>query len=105
VVRNACGELAPIEVRIIDYPTFFTPNNDTYNDYWNISDLADQPDAQIYIYDRFGKLVKQIQPSGIGWDGTFNGQPLPSSDYWFSLDYLNQKGEPRTFKSHFSLKR
>ncbi|MBP6374213.1 MAG: T9SS type B sorting domain-containing protein, partial [Flavobacterium sp.] len=105
VVRNACGELAPIEVRIIDYPVFFTPNNDTYNDYWNISDLADQPDAQIFIYDRFGKLVKQIQPSGIGWDGTFNGQPLPSSDYWFSLDYLNQKGEPRTFKSHFSLKR
>ncbi|MFM2265759.1 MAG: hypothetical protein RLZ77_1179, partial [Bacteroidota bacterium] len=105
IVRNACGELAPIEVRIIDYPTFFTPNNDTYNDYWNISDLADQPDAQIYIYDRFGKLIKQIQPSGLGWDGTYNGQPLPSTDYWFNIDYLNQEGDPRTFKSHFSLKR
>ncbi|MEN9323377.1 MAG: hypothetical protein RL699_1157, partial [Bacteroidota bacterium] len=105
VVRNACGELPPVEVRIIDYPNFFTPNDDTYNDYWNISDLADQPDAQIYIFDRFGKLIKQIQPSGLGWDGTFNGKPMPSSDYWFKIDYLNEKGDPSTFKSHFSLKR
>jgi gliding motility-associated-like protein len=105
VVRNACGELPAIEVRIIDYPNFFTPNNDTYNDYWNISDLADQPDAQIYIFDRFGKLIKQIQPSGFGWDGTFNGKPMPSTDYWFKIDYLNEKGDPSVFKSHFSLKR
>jgi gliding motility-associated-like protein len=105
VVRNACGELPAIEVRIIDYPNFFTPNNDTYNDYWNITDLADQPDAQIYIFDRFGKLIKQIQPSGFGWDGTFNGKPMPSTDYWFKIDYLNEKGDPSVFKSHFSLKR
>ena len=105
VVRNACGELPAVEVRIIDYPNFFTPNNDTYNDYWNITDLADQPDAQIYIFDRFGKLIKQIQPSGFGWDGTFNGKPMPSTDYWFKIDYLNEKGDPSTFKSHFSLKR
>ena len=105
IVRNSCGELAPLEVRIIDYPNFFTPNDDTYNDYWNISDLADQPDAQIYIYDRFGKLIKQIQPNGLGWDGTFNGKPLPSTDYWFKIEYKNEKGEPSTFKSHFSMKR
>ena len=105
VVRNACGELPAVEVRIIDYPNFFTPNDDTYNDYWNISDLADQPDSQIYIFDRFGKLIKQIQPSGLGWDGTFNGKPMPSTDYWFKIDYLNEKGDPSTFKSHFSLKR
>ena len=105
IVRNSCGELAPIEVRIIDYPNFFTPNDDTYNDYWNISDLADQPDAQIYIFDRFGKLIKQIQPSGLGWDGTFNGKQMPSTDYWFKIEYKNEKGEPSTFKSHFSLKR
>jgi gliding motility-associated-like protein len=55
----------------------------------------------IHIYDRYGKLVKQISPLGVGWDGTFNGKLLPTDDYWFSATF--QDG--REFKSHFTLKR
>uniref|UniRef100_UPI00261457E0 T9SS type B sorting domain-containing protein n=1 Tax=Flavobacterium sp. TaxID=239 RepID=UPI00261457E0 len=60
--------------------------------------------AKIYIFDRFGKLIKQISPISDGWDGTFNGQPLPSTDYWFSVDYIEQS-KTKQFKAHFSLKR
>ena len=58
-------------------------------------------DSIIYIFDRFGKLVKQINPSGTGWNGTYNGNQLSSSDYWFVLELTNGK----TIKGHFSLKR
>jgi gliding motility-associated-like protein len=66
--------------------------------------LSTNPNAPILIFDRYGKFLKQISPSGEGWNGIFNGQPLPSSDYWFTVDY-NEKGTSKVFKSHFTLKR
>ena len=92
------------EVLVIDYPKFFTPNGDGYNEYWNIIGLENQLDAKLYIFDRYGKLLKQLSTAGQGWDGTFNGQLLPSSDYWFTLDF-NEGTQTKQIKSHFSLKR
>jgi gliding motility-associated-like protein len=93
------------EVLIIDYPTYFTPNGDGHNDTWNIIGM-NQSDAKLYIFDRYGKLVKQIVPSTLsnGWDGTYNNVPMPSTDYWFTLDYT-ENGAQKQFKAHFSLKR
>ena len=106
-VRDKDGHCnpTPINAVIINYPKFFTPNGDGYNETWNIIHLAaNNPNAPIYIFDRYGKLLKQISPSSGGWNGMFNGQPLPSSDYWFTVDY-EEKGVSKVFKSHFSLKR
>jgi gliding motility-associated-like protein len=93
------------EVLIIDYPRYFTPNGDGQNDTWNITGL-NQPDAKLFIFDRYGKLIKQIVPSlnSEGWDGTYNNAVLPSTDYWFTLDYT-ENGAAKQFKAHFSLKR
>jgi gliding motility-associated-like protein len=91
-----------IEVLVIDYPPFFTPNGDGFNDTWNIIGLQDQPEARIYIFDRYGKLLKQISPQGQGWDGRFNGAELPSTDYWFTVEYL-ENAQQKTFKAHFSM--
>jgi gliding motility-associated-like protein len=66
--------------------------------------LNNQPFAVIYIYDRAGKLLKQISTTGLGWDGTFNGMPLPADDYWFTINYT-ENGEQRVFKAHFAIKR
>ncbi len=90
--------------KVLKYPKFFTPNNDGYHDTWNIPDLADQPDAVITIFDRYGKLITVIKPSGAGWDGNFNGNQLPSTDYWFLVTYT-QNGVIQEFKAHFSMKR
>lgn len=98
-----CGK-TELVVNVLGYPNFFTPNGDGSNDYWNITSLKEQPDAYINIYDRYGKLLKQISPGGKGWDGKYNGEMLPSTDYWFQVFYkLN--GEPKEFKAHFSMKR
>lgn len=97
------------EVSILGYPKFFTPNNDGYNDYWNIPNYNNFIQAQISIFDRYGKFIKEITPSDIGWDGYHNGNLMPATDYWFTLDYLekenNGESKSKFFKSHFSLKR
>ncbi len=89
---------------LIGYPKFFTPNADGYNDTWNIWALAGQSASKISIFDRYGKLVKQIAASGDGWDGTYNGQPLPATDYWFVVEYADGLVK-KEFKAHFALKR
>ena len=96
-----------IEVLIIDYPHFFTPNGDGINDTWQIIGIEGIPISQIYIFDRFGKLLKQLDPDSIGWDGTYNGNELPATDYWFKIKYIegSTPGPQKEFRAHFSLKR
>lgn len=80
-------------------PNFFTPNGDGYNDTWEITGLENQ-NYSIYIFDRYGKLLKTLGKNG-SWNGDFNGSPLPSSDYWFQL--ILENGIIK--KGNFSLKR
>src|SRR5690554_6927654 len=102
--KNGCGYVI-LELGIIDYPLYFTPNNDGYHDTWNIHGIGVvDPSATIYIFDRYGKLLKQLSPTGPGWDGTYNGQEMPSTDYWFRADYI-ENGSRKQLKGHFTLKR
>lgn len=100
--KNGCG-VASKNFLILDFPKFFTPNGDGYNDTWNIKNLEKRglQASKIYIFDRLGKLLKQISPQGNGWNGTYNGAQLPSEDYWFILELTSGK----TIKGHFTLKR
>ena len=102
-VTGACA--VSTVASVMNYPKYFTPNGDGFHDTWNISGLKGQPNAKIYIFDRFGKLLKQLSPVGEGWDGTFGGRPMPSTDYWFTVEYNDFQGNRREFKGHFSLKR
>ncbi|MDA9875365.1 T9SS type B sorting domain-containing protein [Flavobacteriaceae bacterium] len=102
---NGCGVGFAV-VYVIDFPKYFTPNGDGYHDTWNIIGISNQLNAKIQIFDRYGKLLKEIRPSGDGWDGTYNGARLPSSDYWFVLSYNEPvTGAPTLLNAHFSLKR
>lgn len=106
-VEDIYGCSIPItenNVLVINYPKYFTPNGDGFNDTWNIFELSNQSNARIFIFDRYGKLLKEISPSGLGWDGNYIGHPMPATDYWFSVEYTEQN-TVKKFKSHFSLKR
>ena len=100
--KNGCG-IATLPISVIGYPKFFTPNDDGINDFWQIQGISDliQPNSSIHIFDRYGKLLKQLSPSEVGWNGTFNGYALSTDDYWFKL--LLQDG--RIVLGHFTLKR
>ncbi|WP_456376739.1 T9SS type B sorting domain-containing protein, partial [Lutibacter sp.] len=89
----------------IGFPKFFTPNNDGYNDTWKVLGVNQNfyTTSLIYIFDRFGKVVAQINLKDEGWDGLFNGEHLPATDYWFTVELIDNKGNTRTRKGHFSL--
>jgi gliding motility-associated-like protein len=91
------------EFSILGIPKFFTPNGDGFNDRWNLLGANSKYHSGItaFIYDRYGKLIKEIGSGGAGWDGTYNGAPLPSDDYW----YVVRLESGQTLKGHFSLKR
>jgi gliding motility-associated-like protein len=87
---------------VIIVPKYFTPNNDGYNDVWEIEGLASYPLAEATLFDRYGKIITQLNNSNHSWDGTFNKNPLPSTDYWYKLK-LDKEGPE--LRGHFSLKR
>ncbi|KLT68272.1 T9SS type B sorting domain-containing protein [Flavobacterium sp. ABG] len=99
--KNGCGSSNLFLVYVLDYPRFFTPNGDSHNDLWLIENLDQLPNYTISIFDRYGKLLKQMNQNSSGWNGVFNGQQLPAADYWFDLNFINGKN----VKGHFSLKR
>ena len=103
---NGCGSATSAPFRLIGYPRFFTPNNDGYNDTWNLITGAEISILKVMIFDRYGKLIKQLNPSAGGWDGTFNNSPMPADDYWFLVDYRDASREGvQQFKANFTLKR
>lgn len=89
------------EVVIGGPPPFFTPNGDGYHDTWQIESRGEFADAKIYIFDRYGKLLKQLSATGEGWDGTYRGNPMPSSDYWYRIEL----SDGRKVRGNFTLKR
>ncbi|MCL6265410.1 T9SS type B sorting domain-containing protein [Flagellimonas myxillae] len=99
---NGC-EVVEFQFSVIGHPAFFTPNNDNVNDFWQIQGISGDIQSQsiVYIFDRYGNVLAQVDPASPGWDGSWNGQPLPASDYWFSVSLE----DGRSFKGHFTLKR
>lgn len=100
--KNGCG-LASIQAYVLDFPRFFTPNQDGFHDRWQVA--GQEKDAiQVYrieIFDRYNRVLYVMTPESPGWDGSWNGNPLPSSDYWF-VAYFSDGG---TYRNHFTMKR
>ncbi|WP_299550764.1 T9SS type B sorting domain-containing protein [Seonamhaeicola sp.] len=97
-------------VIVIGYPKYFTPNDDGSHDTWNIIAPANPntflATAEIFIFDRYGKLLKQLNPNGAGWNGIYNGVKMPTDDYWFVIAYNEPNtNERKQFRAHFTLKR
>ena len=92
------------KIYVLGFPKFFTPNDDGYNDHWQLIGL-DQINfsfSDIQIFDRFGKHLKSIAPNG-HWSGIYNDIELPSSDYWFSFNVTDKENITKNYKGHFSL--
>jgi gliding motility-associated-like protein len=98
-----CGITSKM-ISVLGAPRFFTPNGDGFNDTWKVFGVNPffYKNSRMFIFDRFGKLLFEITGGKEeGWDGNYNGQPLPSDDYWFVLNV----DDGRTAKGHFALKR
>jgi len=102
-----CGVVEE-DIVVVGYLSIFSPNGDVLNETWQVEGLFTLNSPIVTIYDRYGKLIRQMTEFDLGWDGSFQGKPLPSTDYWFKLSYVDNDGN-RTYakylQSHFSLRR
>ncbi len=101
---GGCG-ISSYQFSILEYPRFFTPNEDGINDYWSIRgyDKNVNPLSEIYIYNRFGVLLYKMDASGPGWNGTYEGKKLPSNTYWFKSVFIDNNGLSVEKNGSFSL--
>jgi gliding motility-associated-like protein len=97
--QNGCG-IVSVDYLHFVIPKFFTPNNDGYNDRFNLKGIEIFKSSEVYIFNRYGKLLKSSRNSPFSWDGTFNNVNLSNSDYWYLIRIEGQE-----FKGHFTLKR
>ncbi|KKO04942.1 hypothetical protein LCGC14_0082540 [marine sediment metagenome] len=81
-------------------PKFFTPNGDSFNDFFEPDGLEVFSNVTISIFDRYGMLLKYSNTSSFSWDGFFQGKPMIEDDYWYLIT-----ADSSQFKGHFSLKR
>jgi len=96
---QGCGFVEK-EVVLLNYPKFFTPNGDGFNETWQIKFAALEPQMTVYIFDRYGKLITGFDAKSRGWDGTLNGRLMPSEDYWFMIE----RADGRILRGHFTMK-
>lgn len=104
--KNGCGFVTE-DIVVVGFDNYFTPNGDGVNDTWQIKGMESLQQPVVHIFDRYGKLLKQLKANE-SWNGTYGGRLLPESDYWFKLKYINTVGDMITAKhisSHFTLKR
>ena len=101
IKENDCGSSKPFRFYVLDYPRFFTPNSDGTNDFWTIKNFSAISGSRLSIFDRYGKVVFIASKKQDSWDGLYRGKPLPSTDYWFTL----QLKDGSIHKGHFTLKR
>lgn len=96
---NGCGNDSMV-FNVYMIPKFFTPNGDNINDVFTIAGMAAYPQATITIFDRYGKIVAGLSSRNRSWDGTFQGNRLPATDYWYIIKLTYDSEE---IKGHFSL--
>lgn len=85
-----------------DIPDFFTPDGDVLNDEFKINNPQLFPNLVLVIFDRYGRVVAELKAVE-GWDGTYNGNELPTGDYWYVVNANNAEGTQ--FVGHFTLYR
>jgi gliding motility-associated-like protein len=66
-------------------PNVFTPNQDSFNDYWIIKDLEQYPNVEVAVFTRWGTKVFESRGYEIPWDGTYSGEQLSVGCYYYVI--------------------
>lgn len=95
VIEGANPDPDP-ENNCLEIPQGFSPNNDGYNDFFEIECIEDYPNSKLQIYNRYGTLVYTSN----NYLNTWNGKPnagilhddsklLPVGTYFYALEHKN----------------
>ncbi|WP_348713860.1 T9SS type B sorting domain-containing protein, partial [Tenacibaculum sp. 190524A05c] len=109
VVRDSRGCEQSITVEgvyiTIEVPNIFTPDGDGIQDYWYPINVQDYHQLKVVIFDRYGREISKYNGIQVGWDGLYQGRPMPSGDYWYTIEFVELSGEQRRLMGHFTLYR
>jgi len=101
---NGCKATAVFKVvawcKDLVMPNAFSPNNDGFNDTWQVAGLEDDPKASITIYNRYGVIVFQTRGNAPVWDGKYRGAAAPSGVYFY---VIQSKGSLKPLKGSLTL--
>jgi gliding motility-associated-like protein len=94
--KDTTFEMPVIDIECLEVPTAFTPNDDGMNDDWQIKNIFLYPEAKVSVYNKWGKIVYQIENGYTNpWDGTKNGHQLPADTYFYII-YIRDDIHPYT---------
>ena len=80
-------------VRLISPPNTFTPNDDGFNDTWEIPGISAFPNAEVIVFDRWGQKVFVSNGYSEEWDGTNNGSRLNTATYYYYIRLNKLEGQ------------
>ncbi len=75
-----------VGISAINIANTFTPNGDNINDYWVIKNIENYPDALVQVFNRYGQKLFESKGYAKPFDGTYNGQKLPSGVYYYIIN-------------------
>ncbi|QXP74030.1 T9SS type B sorting domain-containing protein [Tenacibaculum sp. AHE15PA] len=108
-VTDARGCQVTITIRgvyvTITVLNLFTPDGDGTNDFWYPLEVEPYHNIKVYIFDRYARKIVNYQGVVQGWDGTYEGKPLPAGDYWYTIYFNELSGEEKKLMGHFTLYR
>lgn len=106
--QYGCTQTDSLTVTVLNslfIPSLFSPNQDGNNDYFKVFGSGVQ-EFRLLIHDRNGKLVYEAPDfetaKNIGWNGTWQRQPLPAGLYLWSVSGSFADGSPLTFNGKTS---
>ncbi len=82
----------------------FTPNGDSFNDTWQIGNIQNYPEFEIFVYNKWGQQVHRQKDTYTPWDGSWNGVALPDGTYYYMF-YFKASEKDNFLKGDVSILR
>lgn len=83
--------LTDVDVPCLRIPNVFTPNGDGVNDIWLIDNIEMFPEAEVYVFNRWGQLLYTSKGYTEPWDGNYRGHFVPAGTYMYIIDLFNDE--------------
>jgi len=90
--NNGCIGYDTINVSIVDdykiiANNIITPNGDGINDVWKIENISTFGEAELMIFDRWGKVIYNVTGYDNSWGGTSGSDILPDGTYYYVITF------------------
>ena len=83
-------------------PNSFTPNGDKLNDNWSPQG-CDFVGLKVYIFNRWGEIMFELDENNPNWDGNYKGSPLPIGIYYYILQKNDSLSNITTSRGYIHL--